>query len=206
MGGGLLAKAVRQVTLVAQADRIRGQARSYSGSALAEVSGSGMDLWGAACWRMRWVRWNGRHRQIAFAGKRAPTVDLGWLRFRRRAQDLWGSACWRMRWVRWNERHRQVAFAGKRAPTVDLRWLRFPGQAWICGGRLGGEGGGSGGMGGTGRSHSRASALLQWIWVGGDCRSVGAGLLANALCLPPNLPMIGRIAGKRCPHLPKSRM
>ena len=44
MGVGLLGNAVGQVEWAAQTDRIRGQARSYSGSAVAEVSGAGMDL------------------------------------------------------------------------------------------------------------------------------------------------------------------
>jgi len=50
--------AVSQPTLMQQADRVRGQARSYRR---------------VACPRLRWVSRHWCSRQIAFAGKRAPT-------------------------------------------------------------------------------------------------------------------------------------
>jgi len=72
VGAGLLANAVGQAEWMTQADRIRGQARSYSGSAWAGIRRQAQDLWEPACWRMRCVRRSWWHRQIAFAGKRAP--------------------------------------------------------------------------------------------------------------------------------------
>jgi len=55
--------------------------------------------------------------------------------------------------------------------------------------RLAGEGSGSATAALSEPTHSRASALLQWVGIKPDvwvvCKSVGAGLLANAFVQPP---------------------
>ncbi|MGE6387740.1 hypothetical protein ACQKEN_19020, partial [Pseudomonas sp. NPDC078416] len=61
-----------------------------------------------------------RVRQIAFAGKRAPAVDLGMPEIFWRTQNPQEPACWRRRRVRRLIRDRQTAFASKLTPTVDL--------------------------------------------------------------------------------------
>jgi hypothetical protein len=54
----------------------------------------------SACWRMRWVRRSGCHRQTAFASKLTPTMDLRWPEISASGAKPVEPACWRMRWVR----------------------------------------------------------------------------------------------------------
>ncbi len=166
VGVSLLTNAVGQATLMAQAESIREQAHSYSGSALAGVSASctkpvGVSLLTNAVGQAELMAQAESIREQAHSYSGSALAGVSASCTEPVGVSLLTNAVSQARLMAQAESIREQAHSYRRCVLPrDFSVMRR-----TCGSQLADECGGSGKVDGTGRPHSRASSLLQEMCV-----------------------------------------